>query len=286
MAIAKELKDVTKVAVPSAYKTVSEVVAKLLDPEYAAQYVVKVNKGSASNPRFLDIIEWHTAIRMLTDVFGPFGFDLRIVGSTNDFQYGAFTTDMELTGRALDDVTGEVVSLTRPGRGLGLVPRSVMADERRTDAEYDRQIHGSKSDAITNATKGLGDGFGLYLYRKSSNGQSMAASGSSTTSSTTTAPRTSTAPAAGGSAGGGDLGARPSPGQMRVLEKAGYPASFVATLPFTDWKEIVNALLNKDEDGAYAPLTPHIAPPAKAAMSSNGRAPVAAGAPEPDDIPF
>jgi len=286
MAIAKELKDVTKVAVPSAYKTVSEVVAKLLDPEYAAQYVVKVNKGSASNPRFLDIIEWHTAIRMLTDVFGPFGFDLRIVGSTNDFQYGAFTTDMELTGRALDDVTGEVVSLTRPGRGLGLVPRSVMADERRTDAEYDRQIHGSKSDAITNATKGLGDGFGLYLYRKSSNGQSMAASGgnaASTSGSATTAPRTSTgtAPAANG-----ELGARPSPGQMRVLEKAGYPASFVATLPFTDWKEIVNALLNKDEDGAYAPLTPHIAPPAKAAMSSNGRAPVAAGAPEPDDIPF
>jgi len=281
-------KEVTKVAVPSAYKTVSEVVAKLLDPEYAAQYVVKVNKGSPSNPRFLDIIEWHTAIRMLTDVFGPFGFDLRIVGSTNDFQYGAFTTDMELTGRAIDDVTGEVVSLTRPGRGLGLVPRSVMADERRTDAEYDRQIHGSKSDAITNATKGLGDGFGLYLYKKTSNGQSMAASGSAGSStSSSTAPRTSTASAgAAGAASGGDLGARPSPGQMRVLEKAGYPASFVATLAFTDWKEIVNALLNKDEDGAYAPLTPHIPPPSKAAMSSNGRAPVAAGAPEPDDIPF
>lgn len=258
----------------SVYMPVAEVVAKLGDKEFAAPYVVQVNKGSASNPRFLDVIEWHTAIRMLAEVFGPFGFDLEISGSTTDYANGIYTVDMKLTGRAIAE-DGSVVSLTRPGRGLGLVPRSAI----NSDAEHDRQAHGAKSDAITNATKALGDGFGLYLYQRKPASQSQSASRPAAGSSATA----SYAPA--GSNGSDELGPRPSAGQMKVLEKAGYPASFVATLKFGDWKDIVNALLNKDEDGNYAPLTPKIAPPAK----SGARQTVGAGAStaeEPEEIPF
>ena len=142
----------------SIYRPVEEVVAKLADRSFAEPHVIKVNKGSKERPRWLDVIEWHENLRMLDAVFGPFGYDLRIVGSTSDYANGLYTVDMELTGRAVTE-TGEVVSLTRAGRGLGLVPRSAI----NSDAEHDRQAHGAKSDAITNAAKALGDGFGLFL---------------------------------------------------------------------------------------------------------------------------
>lgn len=252
--------------IPSAYNSVSEVTAKMLNPEFAAPYVTKVNKGSPSNPRYLDIIEWHTAIRMLTEVFGPFGFDLEIGGSTSDYTNGLYTVDMKLTGRAIDDVTGQVISLTRPGRGLGLVPRSAI----NSDAEHDRQAHGAKSDAITNATKALGDGFGLYLYKKTSNGTSAAAPAA--------APRATTTLSSGGGAIAG--GRRPSERQMAMFIKNGYPQGFVDTLEFDDWKGTLDDLFGHVEPRIPAPSNSNSNP------ASSGRAAVTAGAPEPDDIPF
>ena len=228
----------------SCYKAVSEVAAKLTDRNFCAPHVVKVNKGSSSNPRYLDVIEWHTALRMLTDVFGPFGFDLRITGSTSDYANGIYTVDMELTGRALDDATGTVVSLVRPGRGLGLVSRSAIT----SDAEHDRQAHGAKSDAITNATKALGDGFGLYLYQKKQPNQSQQSSQAQGQGQGQgqgyTAPTTSVHPSGPPAVPSDNLGPRPSVKQLAVLAREGYPEDFVATLQFSDWKAVLDAIFS------------------------------------------
>jgi hypothetical protein len=270
--------ETAQVAMPSALKTVSEVVAILGDMGFAAGHVVKVNKGSPSNPRYLDIIEWHVALEMMDKAFGPFGYDLEIVGSTTDYANGIYTVDMKLTGRAVDDVTGEVVSLIRPGRGVGLVPRSAIT----SDAEHDRQSHGAKSDAITNATKSLGKGFGLYLYKKSSNGTSAAAGGAGG-SYTAQRPATS-AVATDGSYGPPAGGRRPSEKQMAMFIKNGYPQEFVDTLEFGDWKGTLDDLFGHTEPRVPAPTSANTN--ANANAGSNGRAAVTAGAPEPDDIPF
>lgn len=292
MASTKEVKPTTS----AIYRRVEEVVAKLGDREFCAPYVVQVNKGSEARPRFLDVIEWHTAIRMLDAVFGPFGYDLRIINSTSDYANGLYTVDMELTARAITE-DGTVVSLTRPGRGLGLVPRSAIT----SDAEHDRQAHGAKSDAITNATKGLGDGFGLYLYQKR-----PAQSQQSQTRGTYPAlTMVDGQPVRGGQqsyansgdgSNGANLGPRPSEKQMGVLAREGYPAEFVATLQFSEWKGIIDAIFAHREPEIPAPTAAASQSPATAgAPATRGRGRSAgAGAPaatmtrdeEPDDIPF
>lgn len=247
------------------YKAVSEVVAKLGDRGFAEGHVVSVNKGTAARPRDLDVIEWHEAVRMLDEAFGPFGWDAEIVGSTSDYASGLYTVDMTLTGRALDDVTGEVITLKRPGRGLGLVPRSAI----ESDAEHDRQAHGAKSDAITNATKGLGDGFGLYLYKKK-----PATSGYTASSA---APKASSRGADQGSQASGDLGFRPSDKQMNVLRERGYTDEQVASLEFKQWKGVLDAIFGK--------TTPDIAPAGEPAPRQAPRRAAVAVA-EEDEIPF
>lgn len=148
-------------ATKSIFNRVEDVVEKLGDKSVAEPHVVQVNKGSDDKPRWMDVIEWHEACRILDEVFGPFGWSAEIVGSNYYTETGVYTVDMTLTGRAITE-GGEVIELKRPGRGVGYVPQSA----RNSSSEHERQGHGAKSDAITNATKALGDGFGLYLYQK------------------------------------------------------------------------------------------------------------------------
>lgn len=250
----------------SSLKSVSEVTAKLGDKGFAQQYVVQVNKGTADRPRNLDVIEWHTAVRMLDEVFGPFGWSAEIVNSHSDYANGIFLVDMTLTGRAVDDESGEVIEIKRPGRGLGLCPRS----SGNADPEVDRQAHGAKSDAITNATKALGDGFGLYLYQKKP--QQAAGYGNGNGRTDTRAQYSN------GGGNGGNLGPRPSPKQLGVLTKNGYPEEQVATLEFKQWKGIVDAI--------FGGTTPEIAPAAETVSAGSRRPQTTTPAQEPDDIPF
>jgi len=144
------------------YATVAEVTKKLADKGFAEPYVTKVEKGQG---RVFDVIEWFKVIGMLTEVFGPFGFDVRIVGSSSDSRLGIYTKDIEITGRAWDEDEGIVVSLVRSGTGVGIVQGNPEQAER-----HDMAAHGAKSDGITNASKSLGNGFGLYLYNKAERG--------------------------------------------------------------------------------------------------------------------
>lgn len=140
------------------YRNVNEVVAKLGDKGFAEPYVTKVEKGQG---RVFDVIEWHKVVGMLDEVFGPFGYDIQIVGSSSDTRLGIYTKDIQITGRAWDEDEGTVVTLVRSGTGVGIVQGNPEQAER-----HDMAAHGAKSDGITNASKSLGKGFGLYLYDK------------------------------------------------------------------------------------------------------------------------
>lgn len=244
--------------VRSSLKMVSEVVAKLTDRGFCESHVTLVNKGSDTNPRWLPAVTWIEVCGMLDDVFGPFGWDAVPVGSTSDYTNGLYTYDLMLVGRALDDVTGEVVELKRPGRGLGLVPRSAIA----SDAEHDRQAHGAKSDAITNASKALGDGFGRYLYIKeeaeavkaellAQRGEQPAPKGR------TSAPR----PNNGGAGGNKDqkVGEATGPQAYRMREN-GWTNEQIAALSRDEVRAVMDGIFGKDGAPKIAPHGPTGAP--------------------------
>lgn len=242
------------------YNSVSEVVAKLNDKGFCAPHIAQVNKGSKTNPRWLDVVEWHEAVRMLDEVFGPFGWDAEIVGSHTDYERGVYTVDLTLTGRAVDDETGEVLTLKRPGRGLGLVPRSAI----ESDSEHDRQAHGAKSDAITNASKALGDGFGLFLYQKDRPQSAAPSNGNGAAHSS-----------------GGDKGARPSEKQMKVLLDRGYTQEQVDGMDFKTWKGVIDDIFGK--------RTPSVAPagePAERKAPAKKAPAVVPEEHEADEIPW
>lgn len=234
------------------YKKIEDVVAKLADAGYCAPHVVQVNKGSKDNPRWLDVVEWHEVVAMLDEVFGPFGWDAIPVNSTSDYANGLYTYDLMLVGRAVAD-DGGVVELKRPGRGVGLVPRSAL----NSDAEHDRQAHGAKSDAITNASKALGKGFGLYLYFK----RDGAASQPSQRGATTVTPQSQS----------GDK--RPSEKQLPYLLKAGYSQQQVDGMSFKEWKGCLDAIFGKqplpiEPDGGKAAAAAPKAAPKKSAKAA------------------
>jgi hypothetical protein len=254
------------------YNAVGDVVAKLSSIEYSQWHVKQVNKGTLDKPRWQSVIDWQENVYMLDDTFGPFGWSAEIVGSTSDYANGVYTVDMTLTGRALDAESGAVLELKRPGRGVGIVPRSAIT----SDSEHDRQAHGAKSDAITNAAKALGDGFGLWLYNEAKRKEFGGAS-----QPTTSAPRSGQSQSSSGS------DKRPSDKQMFHLSKNGYSDEQVAGMSFDEWKGTLDAI--------FGGQTPAIAPAAKQAAAKNP-APkatkTAKAAPteeydiEPDEIPF
>jgi hypothetical protein len=247
------------------YKGVDEVVAKLSDVSFSQPHVKQVNKGSANNPRFQSVIDWQENVYMLDEVFGPFGWGIRPVASTSDYANGFYSYDVMLWAKAVT-ADGEVVTLERPGRGVGIVPRSAL----ESDSEHDRQSHGAKSDAITNACKPLGDGFGLWLYNESKRKQYGEGSKPQQTNS-------AAAPSSNGRTGSGS-GARPSEKQLAVLVKSGYTEEQVAGLDFKDWKKVLDAIFAKE--------TPPIAPAGKKAVAPKAPKPVVAEETEDDEIPF
>lgn len=244
----------------SSLKSVAEVVAKLADKGFCESHVTLVNKGSDSSPRWLPAVTWIEVCAMLDEVFGPFGWDAIPVGSTSSYAEGLYTFDLMLVGRAIDDQTGEIVELKRPGRGLGLVPRSSLT----SDSEHDRQAHGAKSDSITNASKALGDGFGQYLYNKEEAEAVKTALLQEKGISPTPRPgngKTGTARTTGnGKSKDEKVGEATGPQAYRMREN-GWTDEQIRSLTFDEVREVMDGIFHKDGATTIPPYTGiHTAP--------------------------
>lgn len=242
------------------YRLASEVEKALDDRTYAEGVMASVSKGGKGT---FSYIPWNETAKLLTRIFGPFGWNARITHTANDFERGIYRTDLELTV-IVEDENGVSRAKTLPGTGVGIVIGA------SADA-HDTAIKGSRSDALSVAAKSLGNAFGLYLYDRGDPARSSAASSQQTSSASATA-RSSSA----------DLGSRPSEKQMGVLLKAGYSQQQVDTMHFKVWKACIDAIFGKGE-APEAPAGKKSAPTKAAPKSPK---PSRAEDDEDDDIPF
>lgn len=237
------------------YRKVSEVVDILGDRARAEVLIKKVSKGA--NKKDLDYIPWNETAGLLNDIFGPFGWDDRKVGSESDMQRGIYIVDLELTVKAIDDETGVLVEKRLSGRGMGAVPASQIEN---ADA-HDTAGKGAASDALSRAAKKLGEAFGIFLYDRgdparggSSNGASTTTQGAAATQETRTAAPSGAQPDKASWYGGTGKDGKPrvgyaSSGQAGVLRTNGWTDEQIAGLTtHAEFKEVVDSQFG---DGAH-----------------------------------
>jgi hypothetical protein len=232
-------------------RTVEQVLIDLGDRTKAEAAATKVNKG---NKGTFTYIPWNETAKLLSDVFGVFGWSATIIHS--DYHNGVYTVDLDLEVRATT-AQGGTLSKHVPGRGVGTLKLEYLDNPDM----HDTAAKAARSDALSTAAKMLGDAFGLYLYDKGDPARNAAQNTAFTPG--TALPSTYGAASSTGQA----TDRRPSEKQQMVLTKNGYSEAQVATLTFQQWKGVLDALFSKQ--------TPEIAP-ARALVPAGG----------PDEFPF
>jgi len=201
----------------SSYKLVSEIVAALNQRIDDAD----LQQVPGSGGKMFSYVPWDTSLRLLTEIFGVFGWSERIIDRHSDTERGIYSVAVEITAFAIDDSTGTVVSFTRPGVG-----RSVATSTRDGSLQHDTAIAAAESDALSRAAKKFGPALGSILYDKADPARSPAPQQASQSAHAQPS---------------GDLGFRPSPAQMNVLTKyRGLTAEQVNAMPFAQWKALMD----------------------------------------------
>src|SRR5258706_12439935 len=190
--------------------------------------MAKVDKG---NKGAYSYVPWNETVGLLTRVFGPFGWSAEITASYSDTERGIYRTDLKLTVRVLDDETGEVLEVSRPGTGAN----------QANPLSHEDSIKGSRSDAISVAAKSLGDAFGLFLYDKGDPARTSTANNASRGAATARKPA-GTATAGTRKAAGSSTGNGPSEKQMNVFLDNGYEEEEIGRMGFRGWKTILDAI--------------------------------------------
>lgn len=193
-------------------KTIEEVVAALAT-RLPAESVKRVSKGAQGT---YDYVPWETTASELDRIFGPFGWEERIINQAADTARGVYSVTRELTGYATEN--GEVVDITRVAVGA----KCSAGD--RPDA-HANAMKSADSDSFSRAAKKLGDAFGRYLYDKDDDAHAPQGT-----------PRLTTIPG-----GRTDTGPRPSDKQAYNLLQMGWTKAELETLPFQTWKAALDA---------------------------------------------
>lgn len=147
----------------SVYKSVAEVVSAL-----ETTYSGPLKEAPGSGGKKYQYIPWNVTLRELVRVFGPFGFDTRIVHSEGHPAEGVYISVVEITARAVDE-DGTVVNMTRTGQGRSVAQPNKNEREAGYTVAQSLQTHkttaaAAASDAFSRAAKQMGDAFGLFLY--------------------------------------------------------------------------------------------------------------------------
>lgn len=210
------------------YRSIDEVEKALADRSYAESVMSAVSKGSKGK---FNYVPWNETAKLLTRIFGSFGWSARIVGSHSDTERGIYRTDLELDVYAMSE-HGQVMKKTLPGTG-GCVASPL---------SHDDAMKSSRSDALSVAAKSLGDAFGLYLYDK---GDPARTEPVTNNQSRTAAP----APKATG-----DLGPRPTAGQLKFGASLGWSEDDFNAMAFKEWKAILDEKKRKPAANKVAPV--------------------------------
>lgn len=156
-----------------------------------------------------DTVPWNVAVKLLDDIFGPFGWSEKTTGTFSSPKDGVYSVTREITVTVQDD-EGNLYVKTVTGVGASIV-KDDTAKAKRTAAM------GAASTAFSKATKMLGDAFGLYLYdedEKANNGKTSGGNKSS----------------------GGGKG-HPTEKQAIYLRKAGYTDEDIEAMSYEEGKE-------------------------------------------------
>jgi hypothetical protein len=224
------------------YRKVSEVVELLADRKPAEAQIKKVDKSDkVASKMGLSYIPWWGTVEMLNEVFGVFGWDAVVTGTTSDVEHGIYIVDGYIEVRAIDDESGVLVFKRLPGRGVGTVAQSALSS---ADA-HDMGAKGARSDFISVAAKGLGDHFGIFLYDKAdpANGRNFTPSTSSQGAKTETQGTTETQKAAPAPSGHGFASEK----QLVYLHREHWTDEQVAALSKEELKRVMDGIFGKGD---------------------------------------
>jgi hypothetical protein len=163
----------------SVLKKVSEIEVLLRDSSTAKTLLAKVDKGSKGK---FDYIPWNETARLLTTIFGTFGWSAGIVDRESHVDANGatvYTVGLDLAVRAQDDESRDIREKHLPGVGVGIAAPN-KAGVVTADA-HDTAAKGARSDALSVAAKSLGDAFGLFLYDKGDPARSTSTDAATTT---------------------------------------------------------------------------------------------------------
>ncbi len=232
-----------------ALKTVAEIEAALVNRERVEAVMAQVDKGKKGTFTY---VPWNETAKLLTEIFGTFGWSAKIVGSHTDIARGIYIVDLDLEVRALDDETGLVMVKSLPGRGMGIVSNGEL--ERGSQDAHDTAGKAARSDALSVAAKSLGDAFGLFLYDRGDPARAItstaAAAYSTNETRTVTQANIPVAPATGTGFA--------SEKQAAVMRKNGWNDAQIATLSRDDVRAVMDGCFGKG---------PKIEPPKVAAAA-------------------
>ena len=252
----------------SVYRPAKEIAADL-----AKKYDGPTKQVRGSGNQMYTYIPWNVTLRKLEEVFGPFGYDIRIVSSESHPKEGVYVSVVEVTGRGVDE-NGQVVSLTRTGQGRSVAqPSKWEREEKGYEVSRNLSIHktaaaGAASDALSRAAKQLGDGFGLFLYDKDDDAEQ----------DEDERPARRSSYGGGKSSSSGAKRGGPTDNQRKWLRKNGFDDDEIDDMSFEQASSELDRIFNKDKKGG----------------SSKSRKPVAAGSrgrsddddEDVEDIPF
>jgi hypothetical protein len=240
-------------------RTVGEIEAALRDRTAVTEVLSQVDKGKKGTFTY---VPWNETAKLLTQIFGTFGWSAKIIASHSDVERGIYVVDLDLEVRGIDDESGAYFEKHLPGRGMGIVSASEL--EKGSRDAHDTAGKAARSDALSVAAKSLGDAFGLFLYDKGDPARTASSTSSNGEQRTTqaTTPATDTRAPAGTQPtkpswyGGIGKDGKPrigyaSTAQAGVLRKNGWNDSQIQAL--TDYDEFKRTVDSQFGDEKITP---------------------------------
>ncbi len=219
-------------------------------------------RGSGGND--YAYVPWEKSVRILTDIFGPFGWKMEIIDRQSDTTNGIYSATVRVTVYAITS-TG-IIETSRDGVGVGIrIGDNVQAN--------DTAIKAAASDALSRAVKLLGDAFGMFLYDRGDPARVRQASSNGTIAAQATTNGTPQRTNNG-----------PSEAQRTHLLKNGVGAAQVDTLSGKEASDVLSLIWGKNGtkltgQAAYAQVKGVPTP-----ATNGSKQPVAAG--HGDDFNF